>query len=192
MTKSIYHGGKRSGSGRKPDPSTVKRIPDALLPTVNMLIGWHRQSEHLPPDVMRMSSPRLSLTIPLAQERVRAGFPSPAESYVDSALDFNDYLVSNPNATFAVYSSGDSMIDVGIYPGDLLVFDRSITPNNGDIIVASVGGEFTVKRLVITALGIELHPENSTGQYSVIRPTDGVEISLVGVLTHTIKRFKKA
>lgn len=132
------------------------------------------------------------LRIPLYLQNVHAGFPSPAESYVDSALDFNNYLVSNPNATFAVYSSGDSMIDVGIYPGDLLVFDRSITPNNGDIIVASVGGEFTVKRLVVTALGIELHPENSTGQYSVIRPTDGVEITLVGVLTHSIKRFRKA
>ena len=132
------------------------------------------------------------LRIPLYLQNVHAGFPSPAESYVDSALDFNDYLVSNPNATFAVYSSGDSMINVGIYPGDLLVFDRSITPNNGDIIVANVGGEFTVKRLVITAIGIELHPENSTGQYSVIRPTDGVEITLVGVLTHSIKRFRKA
>ena len=62
----------------------------------------------------------------------------------------------------------------------------------GDIIVANVGGEFTVKRLVITALGIELHPENSSGQYSIIRPTDGVEITLVGVLTHSIKRFRKA
>lgn len=131
------------------------------------------------------------LSVPVFLANVQAGFPSPAESFVDKVLDFNDYLVTNPLATFAVYCSGESMVDSGICPGDLLVFDRSLSPKSGDVVVATVGNEFTVKRLHITDLGVELHPDNSSGQFSVIRPTDGVEIVLVGVLTHCIKRFRK-
>ena len=77
---------------------------------------------------------------------VVAGFPSPAEQYVEPPLDLNELLVKRPAATYFVRVAGDSMIGAGIQDGDLLVVDRSLRPADGDIIVASVDGEFTVKR----------------------------------------------
>ena len=76
---------------------------------------------------------------------VVAGFPSPAEQYLEPPLDLNELLVKRPAATFFVRVEGDSMIGAGIRDKDLLVVDRSLTPANGDIIIASVDGEFTVK-----------------------------------------------
>ena len=78
---------------------------------------------------------------------VVAGFPSPAEQYLEPPLDLNELLVKRPAATFFVKVEGDSMIGAGIHDKDLLVVDRSLTPANGDIIIASVDGEFTVKTL---------------------------------------------
>ena len=78
---------------------------------------------------------------------VVAGFPSPAEQYLEPPLDLNELLVKRPAATFFVKVEGDSMIGAGIHDKDLLVVDRSLTPANGDIIIAAVGGEFTVKTL---------------------------------------------
>ncbi|MBR0197475.1 MAG: translesion error-prone DNA polymerase V autoproteolytic subunit [Kiritimatiellae bacterium] len=76
---------------------------------------------------------------------VAAGFPSPAEQYLELSLDLNEFLVKRPAATFFVHVQGDSMIGEGIQNGDLLVVDRSIIPASGDIIIACVNGEFTVK-----------------------------------------------
>ena len=84
---------------------------------------------------------------------VVAGFPSPAEQYLEPPLDLNALLVKRPAATYFVRVEGDSMIDAGINPGDLLVVDRSLTPVDGDIIIASVDGEFTVKRLRVEGNG---------------------------------------
>jgi len=85
---------------------------------------------------------------PLSTETVSAGFPSPAENYSEGELDLNQYLVKNPPATFFVRISGDSMINAGIFPDDILIVDRSIESKNNDIIVAVVNGEFTVKRFI--------------------------------------------
>ena len=84
---------------------------------------------------------------------VVAGFPSPAEQYLEPPLDLNALLVKRPAATYFVRVEGDSMINAGINPGDLLVVDRSLTPVDGDIIIASVDGEFTVKRLRVEGNG---------------------------------------
>ncbi|WP_114195640.1 translesion error-prone DNA polymerase V autoproteolytic subunit [Edaphovirga cremea] len=89
--------------------------------------------------------------IPLFQDSVSAGFPSPAQDYVERRLDMNELLISHPSATYFVRVSGDSMIDANINDGDMLVVDSSLTAKQGSIVVASVEGEFTVKKL-------QLHP----------------------------------
>ena len=184
------HGGERPGAGRPPAPTTQKRIPNALLPTVEWMIELHRKGGNLPPGMMKFSAPGISLAIPLAQDRVRAGFPSPAESYISDELDFNQYLVHNPMATFAAYSGGLSMVDAGIGPKDLMICDRSLDPTHGDIIIANVDNAFTVKRLAITATGIELRSENESDPHPNIIPTAGSEGSLVAVVTFSIRQHK--
>ena len=128
---------------------------------------------------------------------VVAGFPSPAEQYLEPPLDLNELLVKRPAATFFVRVEGDSMINAGIHDNDLLVVDRSLTPANGDIIIAAVDGEFTVKRLGIgdSGLGIgkrrkvyRLMPENPKFKEMVIQP--GQEFAFWGVVTACIHRFK--
>ena len=124
---------------------------------------------------------------------VVAGFPSPAEQYLEPPLDLNALLVKRPAATYFVRVEGDSMINAGINPGDLLVVDRSLTPVDGDIIIASVDGEFTVKRL-----RIEVEKKGGGGQrkvyslepgndaYPVIHLKSGHELDFFGKVTTVI------
>ena len=96
--------------------------------------------------VVRECEARNTLTVPLVGSEVRAGFPSPAEDYVERPLDFNDLLIVNPAATFAVRVAGDSMSGDGILPGDIAVVDRSVEAADDRVILALVDGEFTLKR----------------------------------------------
>ncbi len=89
---------------------------------------------------------RLHLQVPLVAARAPAGFPSPADDYLDKPLDFNELLIENPEATFAVRVAGDSMIGAGIFPNDIAVIDRSRTAADGSIIIALLDGEFSIKR----------------------------------------------
>lgn len=88
-----------------------------------------------------------TLSIPLYFEAVSAGFPSPAQDYVEQTLDLNELCIKHPAATFFVRVEGESMIEAGIFPKDVLVVDRSLKPGHGDTVIASVNGEFTVKEL---------------------------------------------
>ena len=123
---------------------------------------------------------------------VVAGFPSPAEQYLEPPLDLNALLVKRPAATYFVRVEGDSMINAGINPGDLLVVDRSLTPVDGDIIIASVDGEFTVKRLRLKVevekgrivRKISLEPANDA--YPVIHLKSGHELDFFGKVTTVI------
>ena len=91
---------------------------------------------------------------------VSAGFPSPADDYKEKKLDLNDLLIRQPEATFFAKASGDSMTGAGIFDGDLLIVDRSITATDGKIVIAVVNGELTVKRFKIVGRTAQLHPEN--------------------------------
>lgn len=124
---------------------------------------------------------------PLASSRVQAGFPSPADDYLEQPLNLNTYLIDNPSATFFVRASGDSMIGAGIYPNDLLIVDKSATPDSGDIVIAIIDGEFTVKRMERTARSIELHPENPA--YPVLRFRPDSELEIWGVVKHVIHSY---
>ena len=123
--------------------------------------------------------------IPLFLNSIRAGFPSPAADYIESDLDFNNYLIKNRSATFAAKVDGDSMINAGISPGDILVIDRSITPKSNDIIIASFDKEFTVKRFIKKDKRFFLYPENNA--YPVTEITKQSDFEIWGVVTYVIK-----
>ena len=87
------------------------------------------------------------INTPVFLDKVSAGFPSPATDYMENKLDLNEYLIKRPAATFIVRASGFSMTKANIYSGDLLIVDRSITPQNNSIVIASIFGDLTVKKL---------------------------------------------
>lgn len=128
------------------------------------------------------------LVLPLAQSKVQAGFPSPADDFHIKRIDLNDVLVKHPHATFLLKVSGDSMREAGIDDGDTLVVDKSVLPKHGHIVVALVNSEFTVKRLYCRGRSIRLQPANPT--YPEIRFKDLEELSVWGVVTSCIKRFQ--
>ncbi len=130
---------------------------------------------------------RAILHLPLFIERVACGFPSPAQDYIEQRLDLNDLLVQRPSATCFVRVSGDSMIEGGIGDGDMLVVDSSLTPEHGDIVVAAVAGEFTVKKLQLRPQ-VQLVPMNPAWQPIVVNSEEGLQI--FGVVTFTIKAVK--
>ncbi|MCH9699195.1 MAG: translesion error-prone DNA polymerase V autoproteolytic subunit [Gammaproteobacteria bacterium] len=128
-----------------------------------------------------------SLQIKLFSCTVEAGFPSPAEDHIDCTLDLNDLLIEHPAATFFVRAAGDSMLEAGIHPGDVLVVDRSRRAIHGDIVIALVNGEYTVKRLEMKYGGIVLRPENSA--YAPIRLSGLDELVVWGVVTGLARQF---
>jgi DNA polymerase V len=119
---------------------------------------------------------------------IKAGFPSPAEDYIDRKIDLNEQLIANPAATFMVRVEGSSMIDCGINEQDVLIVDKSLKAKDKDIILAVVDGEFTVKRLRIKRGVYELVPENP--EYQVITITEGTDFVVWGVVTYVIHQAK--
>lgn len=148
-----------------------------------------------------MTSPRLAPSIagiyrfekkgqvlrPLFSSGVSAGFPSPADDYIDLELDLNEYLIANPVATFFVRVAGDSMIGAGINHDDILIVDRSIEPVSGKIVIAIIDGELTVKRLVKTGDSCWLVAENPLYPHTEIKKE--MELEVWGVVTCAIHRL---
>ena len=129
------------------------------------------------------SSSRLPIA-PLYATAIKAGFPSPADDYIEKMLDLNEYLIRHPAATFFVRVSGDSMTP-GICHSDILVVDRALTPMHNNIVIAAVNGELTVKRLVIKNGTTLLVPDNDT--YETMALTPEVDCTLWGVVIHIIR-----
>lgn len=122
---------------------------------------------------------------------IKAGFPSPADDYTHDSIDFNRDLIRNPDATFYGRVDGDSMIDAGICDGDIAVIDRSVEAQNGDVVVAFVNNEFTIKYLDLSHKEdgyIELKPANP--DFQPIRIDDGDRFEVWGVVVWTIKNWK--
>jgi DNA polymerase V len=126
------------------------------------------------------------LPLPIYLANVQAGFPSPAEDYLDKTLDLNELLIAHPAATFFVRVAGDSMQNAGIFSGDILVVDRSLEPADNKIIVAIVGSEFTVKRLKIRENRISLVPENPA--YPILEMKEESDFQVWGVVTYVIHK----
>ena len=125
--------------------------------------------------------------VPLAGCSAPAGFPSPAEDYIDRALDFNELLIENPSATFAVKIAGESMTGAGMFPGDIAVVNRARTPVNGCVVLALVDGDFTIKRYRVREGHITLQAENPA--YPDIDIRDPARFEVWGVVTHSIRSF---
>ncbi|MCP4715561.1 MAG: translesion error-prone DNA polymerase V autoproteolytic subunit [Deltaproteobacteria bacterium] len=124
---------------------------------------------------------------PLGLSAVPAGFPSPAEDYIDATLDLNDYLIKHPAATFFMRVEGESMVNAGIHDGDILIVDRSLEPDDGRVVVAVVGGDMTVKRISKRGGRILLVPENDA--YAVLEVAEDRECWIWGVVTNVIHRL---
>ncbi len=125
---------------------------------------------------------------PLYSHSISAGFPSPADDYIEDRLDLNELLISNKPATFFLRVQGDSMVNAGIHGGDIIVVDRSLQPVHRAIVVAVVDGELTVKRLIIRGGITELHAENS--RYAPLRLQEGQELTIWGVVTSSVHQVK--
>lgn len=130
----------------------------------------------------------LARALPMAATRPAMGFPSPAEDFEDEAIDLNDLLVRNPPATYLYRAEGWSMIHAGICDGDILVVDRSVTPQDGDIVLAVWEGQVVCKVLVITPDHLELHSRNPHCANIVLLPETEVEVFAVTGVARQIQR----
>ena len=128
------------------------------------------------------------LVLPYFDGHVPAGFPSPAEDYLETPLDLTEFLIENKAATFLMRVEGDSMKDAGIHDGDLLVVDRSAKPVNGSVVVVAVNGEYTVKRLRRGPDCVWLDPANP--RYQSLRVSVGEDLHVFGVVKHAIHTMR--
>ena len=138
-------------------------------------------------ECMGRAKKRGSLPLPLYAFRIPAGFPSPAEDYMEGKLDLNDELVNCEEATFFMRVSGDSMIGAGIMPGGMLVIDRSLEARHGKIVIAVVDGQLTVKRLYDRGGRVQLCSENP--KYQPIKISREQDLQIWGVVTSVITRL---
>lgn len=123
--------------------------------------------------------------VPYASATVPAGFPSPADDYLDRPLDFNELLIENPAATFAVRVAGDSMTNAGIFPGDIAIVDRSRNPKDKNVVLALVDGGFTIKRFRRRGARMWLQAENPSFKDTEI--CEGMSFEIWGVVTKSIR-----
>ncbi len=123
----------------------------------------------------------------LVSTSVKAGFPSPASDFEENAIDLNKEFIEHPSSTFFCRVAGDSMKDIGIDDGDLLIVDKSAIPQNGNIAVCYVDGEFTLKKIKIEKDCCWLIPANE--KYQPIKVTEDNDFLVWGIVKHTIKSF---
>ncbi|SFU48602.1 LexA family protein [Halomonas korlensis] len=136
----------------------------------------------------RVDQTTLPIALPLAAGEVRAGFPSPADDYLEQELDLVAHLIQHPSATFYMRAKGASMVRDGIYDGDLLIVDRSLDPKDGDVLVISVDGELTCKRLGKIGNLPHLLPANPSFQPI---PLEGADCQVWGVVTHNVHALRR-
>ena len=193
-------GGKRLGAGRKPgsglyqEATTVMRVPasqKALLS--DLLVSYAQQRKNLDsPDAFELPEQTTRpIALPLYQSKVPAGFPSPADDHIETRLDPSTYLIDQADSTFFVTIQGESMIEVGLMPGDKAVVDRGKSPVIGDIVLAMIDGEFTIKTLAKQADGTpKLLPANASGRYTPLLIQPPMQFEVWGVVIGSFRRFR--
>jgi DNA polymerase V len=120
---------------------------------------------------------------------VSAGFPSPADNYIEEKLNLNKHLIKNKESTFFVRVSGDSMINVGIFDNDILVVDRSLTPTKQSIVIASIEGELVVKKLIKDNKSRDYYLKSENNDYPNIKLSSHSDTMIWGVVTYTIHKL---
>lgn len=131
----------------------------------------------------------IHIRVPLVGQSVHAGFPSPADDFIEDMIDLNQVLVPNPVASYLWRVVGDCMIDVKIFPGDVVVVDRSLAPKHRDVVLVIIDGEPTLKRLNRRGGVMVLHNENA--KLPTFTIAEGTEVSVWGVVTNTIRGIRK-
>ncbi len=192
LQMSSQRGGSREGAGRKAlydEPTKVMRIPESRVVEIKNYLNNSKKALFNDVASITLVNPSTAMHIPLALEKVAAGFPSPAQNYVEKTLDMNEHLIKNEAATFIVKVASLSMRDAGIDIDDELIVDRSMEAKHEDIVIALIDNEFTVKRLMIEGDERWLKAENP--DYSDIHLKDGQEMVIWGVVTYVLKPFKK-
>ena len=197
------HGGARSGAGRRfntgpfREQTIPKRIPISLVKGIDQVIDLWKRERNKGSFKLDLESLKgvgcfhaSNLNLPLFSSRVQAGFPSPADDHLEASLDLNQHLIKHPASTFFVTTSGNSMINAGINDNDTLIVDRSLEPKHGDIIIAVLNSELTVKRLYAKDNKVFLIPENQ--DYSIIEVNEEMDFLVWGVVTSVIHQFKDA
>jgi DNA polymerase V len=175
----------RKGIGGRPRgaPTAVVRLPLAVAAIARRLAQGTLRAGDI--NEFLGVRPGRRIAVPFATAPAECGFPSPADDYPDNPLDFNELLVGNPVATFAVRLAGESMIGAGLFPGDIAVVDRSVTPTNNCIVLALLDGEFTVKRYRRSNGTVTLSPENA--KFAPIIITEERSFEIWGVVTRSIR-----
>lgn len=188
MTQST-RGGARPGAGRKPssDPSTTIRVPSSHKAAVLDFVRQRQAGLRIPPgmEIFAFAEHPPRRQFPFMSHAVRAGFPSPADDYVEKRIDLNEELIQHREATFFLRVKGQSMVDAGIDDGDELIVDRAIKPEHGRIVIAAVDGELTVKRFFQRDGVVKLIAENP--RHPDIELKEGQEMLIWGVVTRIIK-----
>lgn len=132
--------------------------------------------------------PETKKALPIFAARVPAGFPSPAEDYAEGLLDLNEYLVEHEAATFYIRVQGHSMTGKGILDGDVITVDRALEARNGDVVVAVIDNELTIKELSIEGKAISLLPHNPDFQPITLKP--GQELTVWGVVVGVVRKLR--
>lgn len=193
---SLTRGGHRPSAGRKAGSSPygeqtrVMRIPESVVETVEHMLAAckaQRLGQRFQYDILLPALDGKPIRAPLFSHKVAAGFPSPADDYIECRLSLDEHLIHNKNSTFFVRARGNSMVGAGILDGNLLIVDKSLAPSSGDIVIAIVDGDLTVKRFIKHGSKIFLKPENP--RFKEIELKDGQELLVWGVVTSTVKKF---
>ncbi len=201
--------GRKKGSGKFGEPTKVLRVPESQVSVIQAWLNLSKSQNRaaakgypLPGlgSSMNKSKQECSefawylpandvnfIELPLYSHKVVAGFPSPADDYIEERLDLNEKLIRNKEATFLLVVQGDSMQNIGIKDGDTLIVDRSLEPKDGKIVIAALDGELTVKRLSMKSTGTWLVPEND--DYPPILVREESDIIIWGVVTSAISQF---
>ena len=130
----------------------------------------------------------IEINADLGISSISAGFPSPADDFTELTISLDKHLIQNPAATFMAYANGNSMLHAGIHHGDILIIDRSLHARDGDIIIAVLHGEFTVKQLSIIDDTLLLIPQNP--QYPPIQVSSEMDFEVWGIVTYSIRKHR--
>jgi len=185
--------GRKEGTGKFGEPTEVIRVPVSQKDVIVDFLERYRKKQSMQTldNIEAFEYPvidHVKIPLPLYGSKVRAGIPSPADDHIEKRLDVSEYLIDRADSTFFVTIIGDSMRDAGLLSGDKAVVDRSRQASVGDIVLASVDGEFTIKSLGKNKQGLpRLIPANP--EFSIIEVNEAMHFEIWGVVTGSFRRF---